>query len=142
MTPHVASPDHTLSRLVALMRAGDLRARIGFYKRDTVGVDSPPSPDYGAGETEFAGDAEFTCSANIKPRLGGESVLASRLTGVNLVNITVRQSSMTRLVDTGWRAKDERSGTIYNIRSIIDPNEHDQDHGKWFEMLCEQGVAT
>lgn len=120
------------------MQAGDLRSRVGFYKRPSSG-DS--SPDYGVAEGEFPAEPEFTCSANIKPRLGGESVLASRLTGTNLVNITVRQWTLTASVDTAWMVKDARSGVSYNIRSIIDPFEHTADRRKWFEMLCEKAVA-
>lgn len=120
------------------MNAGDLRSKVGFYKR-------PPndaSPDYGAAEGEFLSTAEFTCAANIKPRLGGEQVLAQRLSGTNLVNITVRASSRASEVDTAWMVKDERSGVQYNIRSIIDPYEHTSERGKWIELLCEKGVAV
>lgn len=120
------------------MQAGDLRSKVGFYKRPDA---SDSSPDYGNTEGEFPDTPEFECAANIKPKLGGESVLAGRLTGTNLVNITVRRSSSTAQVDTDWRVKDERSGTIYNIRSIIDPQEGTNQHGRFFEMLCEKGVA-
>ncbi len=123
------------------IQAGDLRSKVGFYQRGTRGADSPAVDD-GNYETEFPDEPEFTCSANIKPRLGGEQVLASRLEGTNLVNITVRKSSDTVQVGTAWRAKDERSGSIYNIRSVIDPYENTSDHGKFLEMLCEKGVAA
>jgi hypothetical protein len=123
------------------MQAGDLRSRVGFYKRGAIGADSPPAPDYGTTEGEYPDTPEFTCAANIKPRLGGESVLAARLTGTNLVNITVWRSSDTAQVDTSWRLKDERTGVLYNIRSVIDPDEHTAQHGRWLELLCERGVA-
>lgn len=114
------------------MQAGDLRERIGFYR--------PVASDDGAGnETSGFGDApDFVLFANEKPKLGGEAVLAGRLTGANLVNLTVRQSSLSRQVETEWRAKNERSGAVYNIRSIVDPDQHRQ----WLEMLCEKGVAA
>lgn len=126
--------------------AGDLRHKVGFYKRAVVG-DSDASPPvigdgYGNEEGDFSSTAEFTCAANIKPSLGGEQVLAGRLAGTNLVNITVRQSSNSAAVTTAWRAKDERTGDIYNIRSVIDPDEHTAQHGRFVEMLCEKGVAT
>lgn len=124
------------------LQAGDLRSKVGFYKRGEIGADSPPAPDYGTTETDFPAEPEFTCAANIRPRLGGEQVLASRLTGTNLVNITVRQSTSTGLVDTAWRAKDERLGVVYNIRSIIDPDQNTPQHGRFWEMLCEEGVAA
>lgn len=123
--------------------AGDLRDRVGFYQREMLGANSPDVPDYGNTLGEFPADPEFDAvPANIKPRLGGEAVLAGRLEGKNLVNITVRQSAATAAVTTDWRAKDERKGTIYNIRSIIDPDEHTPQHGRFWEMLCEKGVAT
>lgn len=123
------------------MQAGDLRSKVGFYQRGSVGVNSPPAPDYGDNELEFGSTPDFTCLANIKPRLGGEAVLAARLTGINHVNITVRTSTDTKRVDPTWRCKDERSGASYNIRSVIDPYEHTSDRGNWIEMLCEKGVA-
>ncbi len=120
------------------MNASDLRNRVGFYQRPAA----PAGTDYGNTEGEFPASATFTCYANIKPRLGGEQVLAQRLTGVNLVNITVRASSNTRQVNPGWKVKDERSEVDYNIRSIIDPFEQTSDHGKWIELLCEKGPAV
>jgi hypothetical protein len=117
--------------------SADLRSLVGFYQR----VTEPDVPDTGNEHSEFPDLPTFTCAANIKPRLGGEAVLAARLTGVNLVNITVRRSSQTAAVDTAWRAKDERSGTLYNIRSVIDPFEHTADHDRFVEMLCEKGGA-
>lgn len=122
------------------MQAGDLRSKVGFYKRPASG--NSPDSDYGVAEAEFPDDPEFTCAANIKPRLGGETVLAQRLTGTNLVNITVRQSSQTELVNTAWRIMDERTSVLYNIRSIIDPFEGSPEHSKFYEMLCEKGVAS
>jgi SPP1 family predicted phage head-tail adaptor len=118
------------------MQAGDLRSKVGFY--------APVSGDdgYGNETTGFGATADFTVSANIKPRLGGETVLAGRLTGTNLVNVTVRKSTQTAAVTPAYRLKDERIGVIYNIRSIIDPDEGKPSHGTWLEMLCEKGVAA
>lgn len=118
------------------MAAGDLRDKVGFYKRLQV------EDDYGNTESVFPLDPEFEVAANIKPKLGGEDVLAGRLSGRNLVNITVRKSSATLDVTTDWVAKDERSGELYNIRSIIDPDQHTARHGRFLEMLCEEGVAA
>lgn len=116
-------------------RAGELRDKIGFYQ--------PVASDDGYGNTTngFSGSATFTCAANIKPKLGGEQVLSGRLTGTNLVNVTVRVSSSTNSVTTAWKAKDERKGVAYNVRSIIDPFQGTSKQGRFLEMLCEQGVA-
>lgn len=121
------------------MHAGQLRSKIGFYKRV---VPPPTGAEYGVPEGPFPSTPEFVCPANVRPRLGGEQVLADRLGGTNIVNVTVRQSSRTRRVDTSWCAKDERSGVIYNIRSVIDPYEGRPEHSMWLEMLCERGVAV
>ncbi len=119
------------------MAAGDLRFSVGFYQRQAPLVLSP-DVDYGNTEGDFPSTANFIVPANIVPKLGGESILADRLTGKNFVNIIVRQSTSTDSVTVDWRAKDERSGDIFNIRSIIDP----KGDGKYFEMLSEKGVAT
>jgi Phage head-tail joining protein. len=92
--------------------AGDLRYRVGFYTRDS-GAGSPDVPDYGSGD-DYPTTATFMVWANIVPRLGGETILADRLTGKNFVNIIVRQSSNTDLVDTDWICKNEGSGEEYN----------------------------
>lgn len=120
------------------MPAGNLRYRIGFYKR---GASSPDVPDYGSGPG-YPDVATFITYASILQKLGGEQILAARLTGKNFFNITVRQSSDTNVVDTDWMAKDEDSGEIFNIRSVIDPHSADQAHHLWWEMLCEKGVAA
>ena len=119
------------------MQAGDLRSKVGFYKRPTVSG----SPDYGVTEGEYPDTPEFQCAANIKPKFGNEQVLAARLTGTNVVNITVRQSSRTAQVDTTWMVKNERSGETFNIRNKIDPNEGGVERGSFWELLCEKGVA-
>lgn len=110
--------------------AGDLRHRIAFEKRETV------ADDYGNEEGDFS--EQFTVAAAVQAKFGGEAVTAARLTGQQPVTITVRQSSNTRQVTTDWRARDARSGTIYNIRSIADPD----DGRAWLEMLCQSGAAT
>lgn len=119
------------------MQAGELRARVGFYRPVIVSDD-------GAGNTisGFAPAPVFQTAANIRPRLGGEAMLAGRLSGRNVVNITVRASSATRMVDETWKVRDERLAIDYNVRSIVDPHEGDAQHGLWLEMLCEKGVAT
>lgn len=114
------------------MQAGELRERIGFFRLVEA--------DDGAGNTTsgFSDVPEFVVSAKVVPKLGGEGVQAARLTGTKYVNITVRAASITRQVDTDWRARNMRSDVIYNIRSIIDPDQKRQ----WLEMLCEEGVAS
>jgi len=123
------------------MPAGDLRYRIGFYQRGAVGAPGSPDTDYGMNGA-YPGTATFITAANVEPKLGGEAVLAGRLTGKNFSNITVRQSSETNVVNTDWICKNEETGEVYNIRSVIDPHQGNVKHGMWWEMLCEEGVAT
>lgn len=118
------------------MQAGALRDRVGFYRR--VETDD----GYGNTEADFAPAPHFTCAARIAPRLGGEQVLAGRLAGTNLVNITVRASADVALVDETWRIRDERAAVLYNIRSIIDPGQGTPRQGAFVELLCEKGGAS
>jgi head-tail adaptor len=122
--------------------SGDLHYRVGFYTRDAPAAPgSPPPPDYGSAPG-YPTTPTFVVWANIEPRLGGEAILADRLTGKNFVNITVRQSVQTNAIDSDWICKDENTGELYNIRSVIDPQKGNRKHGLWLEMLCEKGVAV
>jgi hypothetical protein len=112
---------------------GELRHRLAFDKRMEVNPDEPLD----LGNTESVYVEQFVVSAKVQVRFGGESVLAMRLTGQQLVNVVVRQSPETEQIDTGWRARDILEDISYNIRSIVDP-----DDGKmYFEMLCQTGVS-
>jgi hypothetical protein len=125
------------------MPSADLRYRVGFYQRGSSGGGggSPPPPDYGSGPG-YPSVATFITYANILEKMGGEQILAARLSGKHFVNITVRQSPDTNAVDTDWMAKNEDTGEAYNIRSVIDPHSSDQAHHMWWEMLAEKGVAV
>lgn len=115
------------------MHAGDLRSRVTFAQRAAT------SDGYGNALGDWAD--QFTVAARIQPRLGGEAVLAARLQGTQPVTIRVRQSSQTREIDATWRAIDARKGTVFNIRSVVDPYEHTAEHGRWIDILAEAGVA-
>lgn len=115
------------------MGAGELRHRITFDKREDVNPDAPL--DLGNVQSAFV--EQFTVWAAVQAKLGGETVTAARLTGQQPVNITVRQSSLTKQIGTDWRARDN-AGTVYAIRSIIDP----EDDGAYFEILTQTGVAA
>lgn len=121
-----------------MIGAGDLRERVGFYQREA----RDESPELGNTFGDFSATASLTVYANIKPRLGGEAVLAGRLEGRKLVNITIRRSAASAAITTDWRAKDERTGAIYNIRSIVDPYQDKPQRRMFLELLCEEGVAT
>lgn len=113
-------------------RAGQLRHRLGFFKRQDV--------DDGMGNTKsaFPGDPEFEVSGKVVARLGGETVLQARLQDQQLYLITVRQNSLTRNVTAEWMAKDMNDGKIFAIKSgPVDPD----DSRAFFEFLAQTGVA-
>jgi head-tail adaptor len=112
--------------------AGDLRHRLGFFRRPVV------SDGYGNNEGEFPGTPEFECSGRVQIRFGGEAVLAARLQGDETATITVRRSTVTLAVTPAWRIVDMRAGTIWNIRSgPVDPD----DSRQWLEFLCQSQAA-
>lgn len=110
--------------------AGSTRHRITFERRQDV--------DDGFGNTQAGWVEQFTVWGQVKPKLGGEAVVAARLQSQNTVNISVRQSRRTRLIREDWRARDVPEGVEYAIKSIIDPD----DGGAWLELLCQTGVAS
>jgi SPP1 family predicted phage head-tail adaptor len=113
--------------------AGELRGRARFSRPNSV------EDEYGNVSTGW--EDMFTVSANFTPRLGGESVEAARLEGRQPVIVRVRYSPDTKLIRTDWRATNVDSGIVYNIRSVVDPNMGNPQHGKWIEALAEAGVA-
>lgn len=76
-------------------------------------------------------------AARIQPLKGGEQVIAARLTGVQPVVIRIRYSVATAAIDTSWRARNARTGAVYNIRSIANMDER----RAYLDLLCEAGVA-
>jgi SPP1 family predicted phage head-tail adaptor len=110
--------------------AARLRERVAFERRDLV--------DDGHGNKVGDWREVFRTAARIKPMRGAETVQASRLAGEGPVVITVRSSDATRAVTTDLRARDVRKGTIFNIRSIVNPDERNQ----FLDLECMSGVAT
>ncbi len=114
-------------------RAGQLRHRLGFFKRQTT------DDGYGNTETGFPDAPEFVVFGEIVARFGGEAVQAARLQGEQVYLLTVRQSSLTRDVTTAWMVKDMNEGTIFAIQSgPVDPD----DSGAFYEILAKSGVAA
>lgn len=113
-----------------MARARQLRDRVAFEARDRV-VDN-----LGNEEGEFS--ERFTCAAEIRAKFGGEAVTAARLGGEQPAVVTIRMTEATSEINPAWRARDIRTGVIYNIRSIADPD----GAGCWLELLCQSGVAT
>ena len=111
--------------------AGPLRERIAFESRAAI--------DDGYGNV-VSGDWTLltTCAARVEPLRGAETVQAMRLAGRQPVKITVRRSSLTMQIKPDFRARDVRSGELYNVRSVMNPDEKN----RFLEMECELGVAV
>lgn len=110
------------------MPAGELRERISFFMQ----ADADTSYGIAAGDWDF----QFTVAARIRPLLGSEPVLAQRLTGVQPVVITIRAHDGARRIETGWQARNIRTGAEYQIRAVT-PGEK----RAWIDLLAESGVA-
>jgi SPP1 family predicted phage head-tail adaptor len=92
--------------------------------------------DYGNEMAEW--QFQFTIPAGVRARLGGEQVLAARLTGVQPYTVTVRQCDVSTPVSTDWKIHIEDLNLDLAIVSIVDPN----DKRAYFDMLCQSGVAV
>lgn len=121
-----------------MIGAGDLRERVDFQER-AAEDDEKGNPESG----EWV--SRFERAARIRPVIGSseapggrEAVLADRLTGVQPYVITVRWSKDVAKVQSDWRIKDVRSGTIYAVRTVANLDERK----KFVDFLCETGVAT
>ncbi|HTV69326.1 MAG TPA: head-tail adaptor protein [Rhizobiaceae bacterium] len=92
-----------------------------------------PAPDDGVWETQFSVRAE------LKPRLGGESVMAGRLNGRQPYVVTIRQSLQARKIMPDWQLVDANDRSrVLAVKSIIDPD----NRNRWLEILAEEGVAA
>jgi len=110
--------------------AGSLDKRVRFQRRQDV------EDEFGNVKSTWVD--QFTVSARMIPRLGGEEVMAGRLQGVQPYILRVRGSSDTRQITPEWRAVNARTGLAYNIKSISNPDER----GAYLDMLVVQGGAT
>ncbi len=110
--------------------AGPLRERLAFEAR--VAVDD----DYG---NTIAGDyaEQFQAAARITPLKGGETVIADRLQGTQPYILTIRHCNSAKLLKPEWRARNLRTGAIYEIKSIANPDEKRQ----YMAIVAIDGVA-
>lgn len=104
------------------MTIGMMRDRIAFDKREDLSANSPPGDGHGNMEGDW--QEQFTRYARLRPKFGGEEIMASRLQGVQPYTITVRFDSKTRTIGPGWRARNVADGTIYAITApVTNPDE-------------------
>lgn len=111
------------------MHAGRLYQAVAF--------DKPVQQSDGQGGTINGWQEQFECRAHFHLMRGGETVQASRLQGQQPVIVTIRASSDARQIEPGWRIRDARSGTIYQVK---EPPRLTEDRA-YFEMLAMSGVA-
>lgn len=111
--------------------AGSLSEVVAFQVRSEAddGYGNPVTGDFAT---------QFTEPARLRPLKGSEPVLAARLTGVQPFLLVVRGSARTRAVTPAWRAVNARTGAVYNIATVANPDERNA----WLEMLVTEGVAT
>lgn len=120
--------------------AADLDHRIAFAKR-------PVQADDGYGNTEGAFVEHHVVWAGVRPRFGGESVQAMRLSGIQPYTVTVRSSPEMLEVTPYWRVRHACDGACgipegieFNIRTPPTPLQAPWNH--WLEMIVESGVAV
>lgn len=113
-------------------RAGALRERVHCQFAASLD-DGWGNPLPGAGE--FA--TQFTVSAGMKPRTGGEEVDAARLGGRQPYVVTVRNTSQTRQITTAWRLVDARDAN--RIFAVTSPPADPDGKNAWLEFLVVEG---
>lgn len=111
------------------MKAGELRERFSFAFRQTV--------DDGLGNQQGEWIDQFTVWAKTVNLRGGESVMASRLSGRAPAIVTIRYSIQASGITTDWRCTDTRTTEVFNIRQVTVSPKRD-----FIDLLVEAGVAT
>lgn len=110
--------------------AGALSERIGF-ETEVEGDDG-----YGGTVVGFA--EQFFEAARLESRVGSETVIASRLQGLQPFTMTVRSNDRTRSITPAWRARNKRTGVLYAIKTAVNIDERNE----WIELLVVQGEVT
>lgn len=103
--------------------AGSLNCLVVFQRR--VDIDD----GYGGVKGEWVD--QFEDHARLAPRMGSESVIASRLQGIQPYTLTVRSHTQTRKVTPAWQAKNARTGETYDIATVVNIDERNA----YLEML-------
>lgn len=115
--------------MAKLRSAGDLYYRFAFDKR----VDQQD----GYGNTKGEWQEQFQRRAGLTHIRGGEAVMADRLQGQHTQVVFVRACSETRLITSDWRARDVRTGAVFNILEVTTTTDR-----KWVDLLMQSGVAA
>ncbi|WP_108398785.1 head-tail adaptor protein [Devosia submarina] len=114
-------------------RAGALRERVLCQSASAPADDGWGNPLPGAGD--FA--TQFTVSAGMRPRTGGEQVDAARLGGRQPFVVTVRNTSQTCQITTAWRLVDARNES--RVFAITSPPADPDGKNQWLEFIAVEG---
>ncbi|WP_421505549.1 head-tail adaptor protein [Brucella pseudogrignonensis] len=98
--------------------AGALNNIVVFQQREAV-------RDEGGGTSQDWVD-KFETAARLQPRLGSESDIAARTQGIQPYTLIVRSETRTRNITPSWRARNKRTGVLYEIQSCANPDEVNQ----------------
>ena len=99
------------------MPAGELRERVRFERRVKAGDD-------GFGNVTYAWQAiTGTVGANLEPQGSSETVDQELLRADASFGVTVRWSKQTQAIVTNDRMINARTGEVYDIRSIGNPDQ-------------------
>lgn len=113
------------------MRAGELDQRITIQRY--IGVDD------GYGNVVGSWVDQFTVWGSVQFMRGSETVIAARLSARQPAIMTIRSSEQARSILPSDRAKDARTGELFNIRER--PRDA-RDNSGYMEALIEAGVTT
>jgi hypothetical protein len=106
--------------------------------RELFAFDQRPLADDGYGNTQSADFVEvFRCAASSTPLRGTEAVIAARLTGIQPTTVVVRYSPQSLRVTTAWRARDTRTGTVFDITAVAPRSRRD-----YIDITCVSGKAA
>lgn len=108
---------------------GGLRFRLHFQKRgtDDDGFGNPVAGPY---------ETVFTQRAKMIARMGTETVMASRLQGVQPYTVRIRYSAQAAEVTADWRIVDARNGRVFAIKA---PPVNVDGENRWIEILAAEG---
>ena len=105
--------------------------------QDRLAFDAPTTASNGQGGTINGWAVQHECWAGITYLRGGETVIASRLVGVQPVVIRVRNCAAAREIGNDWRARDMRTGTVYAMKGNPVPT----DDRAFLDIMATSGVT-
>lgn len=105
--------------------------------KEAVVFDCPLSTTNDFGVTEDGWDEHYCCRAELIYMRGDEAVEASRLGGKAVYKVRIRQSEKAREITPAFRMRDERRGTVYNVREADSITDR-----LWVWLIVQSGVSV